>query len=155
MTVWRESYSVLEIFAKGLLMKDIMSLISIITKLFRFHLVWIPKTCLFLLLVVMLLEDKLRSKKLTRFYSFLLGLAMWARDGHKLITWWQIRLKIIKTICFIHANHTCALADETSLCDIKTTRIDRCSLCQLRKKNKTTTAIFYLQSTVTYKMVCR
>ena len=60
--IWQYDMKVtlFEIFAKGLIMKDIMSLISVITKLFRFHLVWIPTTSL---LAVMLLEVKLRWRK--------------------------------------------------------------------------------------------
>ena len=39
MTQYDVKFTMFEIFAKGLIMKDIMSLISVITKLFRFHLV--------------------------------------------------------------------------------------------------------------------
>lgn len=60
MTQYDVKFTMFEIFAKGLIMKDIMSLISVITKLFRFHLVWIPTTSL---LAVMVLEVKLRWRK--------------------------------------------------------------------------------------------
>ena len=60
MTQYDVKSTMFEIFAKGLIMKDIMSLISVITKLFRFHLVWIPTTSL---LAVMVLEVKLRWRK--------------------------------------------------------------------------------------------
>ena len=39
MTQYDVKFTMFEIFAKGLIMKDIMSMISVITKLFRFHLV--------------------------------------------------------------------------------------------------------------------
>ena len=79
---------------------------------------------------------------LTNFDAFLLWLTMCPTTGRNIVSRWNFRIKVVKSIQFIGS--TCALTQKTSLCDIKTTRISRHRLSPLKETGRHFSKYFFI-----------